>query len=244
MMAAGPWPGDLVPGFPARLKRLLVILLLAGLARAGDGTMETTGLIQLPAPARTGSAALEELLERRRSVRGFAPRPLSLAEVGQLAWAAQGVTHRDGLRTAPSAGALYPLELYVVAGAVEGLAPGVYGYVPAGHGLGLVSAGDPRQPLATAAFGQAWVAGAPVIFVLAGEYERTTRKYAERGRRYVHLEAGHAAQNLLLQAVALGLAGVVVGAFDDAAVASVLGLPAEVQPLGLLPVGRQQEAGR
>lgn len=223
---------------------VLLVMLLGGNATASERMRETTELIRLPDPAHSGAASLEDLLARRRSVRDFAARPLALAEVAQLAWAAQGVTHGDGLRTAPSAGALYPLELYVVAGAVEGLEPGVYRYLPAGHHLELASAGDRRRPLATAAFGQGWVGGAPAIFVFAGVYERTTWKYAERGRRYVHMEVGHAAQNLFLQAVALGLAGVVVGAFDDAAVASVLHLPEGVQPLSLLPVGRQQEAGR
>jgi SagB-type dehydrogenase family enzyme len=239
---SGSW--RLAPGIRGAGGLLLLVLLQMGPAAAGDGEREMTGFIQLPAPARSGGPPLEELLERRRSVRDFAARPLTLAAAAQLAWAAQGVTHRDGLRTAPSAGALYPLELYIVAGAVEGLEPGIYRYLPAGHRLARVAAGDRRQPLSAAALGQAWVADAPAIFVLAAVYERTTGKYAGRGRRYVHMEAGHAAQNLFLQAGALGLSTVVVGAFDDPAVASVLHLPHGVTPLGILPVGTQREAGR
>lgn len=222
---------------------LLVMLLQMAFATAGNRVTETTELIQLPAPVRSGGIPLGELLERRRSVRAFAARPLTLDEAAQLAWAAQGVTHRDGLRTAPSAGALYPLELYLVAGAVEGLESGIYRYLPAGHSLELTSAGDRRLPLSKAAFGQTWVAEASAIFVFGAVYERTTRKYGKRGRRYVHMEVGHAAQNLFLQAVSLGLSTVVVGAFDDAEVASVLRLPPGVQPLSILPVGRMRAFG-
>lgn len=205
------------------------------------GKMQT---IELPPPAFSDTAPFEALLAGRHSVREFATRGLALADVARLAWAAQGITHGDGLRTAPSAGALYPLELLVVTGAVEGLEPGVYRYEPAGHRLERTATGDRRRQLAAAAFGQAWIAGAPAVFVFAAVYERTTRKYAERGRRYVHMEVGHAAQNLFLQAGSLGLGTVVVGAFDDAGVAAVLSLPAGWEPLSLMPVGHDRSPGR
>jgi SagB-type dehydrogenase family enzyme len=183
--------------------------------------------------------SLEGLLNQRRSVRDFADLPLGLAEVGQLAWAAQGETHGDGLRTAPSAGALYPLELYVVAGAVDGLEPGVYRYRPQAHSLEATGEGDRRSALARAALGQSWLSEAAAVFVFAAVYERTAWKYGTRAERYVHMEVGHAGQNLFLQAEAQGLGTVVVGAFDDAEVARVVGLPPDQRPLSLMPVGKK-----
>ena len=194
--------------------------------------------IQLPEPASAGDRSLEELLQQRRSVRDYPDAALPLADISQLLWAAQGITHPAGLRTAPSAGALYPLELYVVAGNVAGLAAGVYHYRADGHRLTRMHGGDQRKPLAQAALEQTWVGGAAAVVVIAAVYDRTTRKYGQRGVRYVHMEVGHAAENLFLQAEALGLATVVVGAFRDDEVAGVLQLPADVRPLALMPVGR------
>jgi SagB-type dehydrogenase family enzyme len=171
-------------------------------------------------------------------VREFASAPLRLDDLAQLVWAAQGQTARSGLRTAPSAGALYPLELFVVAGNVQDLAAGVYRYQPSPHRLALVAEGDRRQRLVEAALGQRWIGEAPAILVIAGVERRTTVKYGARGMRYVHMEAGHAAQNALLQAVALGLGATVVGAFSDAEVRTVTALRPDEQPLYLIPVGR------
>jgi len=170
-------------------------------------------------------------------MREYSAAPLPLAHAAQLAWAAQGVTDPRGLRAAPSAGALYPLELYLVAGEVEGLEAGVYRYMPARHALERSGGGDRRARLGRAALGQDWLAEAPAVFVIAAVYERTAVKYGSRAERYVDMEAGHAGQNLFLQAVALGLGTVVVGAFRDEEVAAVLELPAGVKPLGLMPVG-------
>ena len=197
--------------------------------------------IALPTPQVSGDQPLERLLAHRRSVREFTAVALTLAEAGQLAWAAQGETHPEGKRTAPSAGALYPLELFLVAGDVKGLDPGVYHYHPKGHRLQQIDGGERRQPLARAALEQIWIREAPAVYVFGAVYHRTTGKYGERGRRYVHIEVGHAAENLILQAEALGLGSVVVGAFDDAAVASTLALPRDVKPLSILPVGRQRK---
>ena len=195
------------------------------------------GIIALPEPETSGETPLETLLQQRRSVREYGEAALELAAIGQLLWAAQGITDPQGLRTAPSAGALYPLELYVVAGNVEGLTPGVYHYQPDRHALQQTSTGDQRRLLAHAAHGQSWVRTAAAVLVITAVYERTTGKYADRGIRYVHMEVGHAAQNLFLQAEALGLAAVVVGAFEDDAVATALDLATDEQPLMLLPVG-------
>ena len=195
--------------------------------------------VALPEPSVTGSNSLEQLLAQRRSIRDYQTATLKLAEIGQLLWAAQGITHLQGLRTAPSAGALYPLELYVVTGRIEGLAQGVYHYDPGHHQLIKTSDGDLRDALTRAASSQGWIKPAPAIIVFTADYERTTRKYGKRGIRYVHIEVGHAAQNLFLQSESLGLATVVVGAFNDDEVARVLRLPADIQPLLLMPVGRK-----
>jgi SagB-type dehydrogenase family enzyme len=195
--------------------------------------------IRLSAPRSSGSVSVESALERRRSLREFARVSLGLPELAQLLWAAQGVTSPDGLRTAPSAGALYPLEVYVVAGNVTDLAAGVYRYVPADHGLVRVAPGDRRKALAAAALGQDWLASAPAALVIAAVYERTARKYRTRAERYVHFEAGCAAENVALQAVAMGLGTVVGGAFEDGEVAKAAGLRVDERPLAILPVGRR-----
>jgi len=198
------------------------------------------GVIELPGPKTVGTMSVEEAILRRRSIRNYANKPLSLEDISQLVWAAQGITDAgQGFRSAPSAGALYPLEIYVVVGAngVTGLADGVYRYDPEGHRLEGILMGDLRSRLADAALGQSPVREAPVCIVIAAVYERTTTKYGERGIRYVHIEAGHVGQNLYLQAVARGLGMVVIGAFQDDLVQSVLSLPAEQKPLYIIPVG-------
>jgi len=171
-------------------------------------------------------------------MRIFAAGSIALAELGQLLWAAQGVTHAEGGRTAPSAGATYPLELYAIAGAVEGLAPGIFRYDPRRHDLHQVAAGDRRRDLAAAALSQSLIAEAAAIVVIAAVFRRTTGKYGLRGERYVQIEVGHAGENFCLQAVALGLGSTVVGAFEDEAVKAVIGADQPGEPLCLLPVGR------
>jgi len=194
--------------------------------------------ISLPAPKHSGTVSVEETLLKRRSVRQYKNQALTLAELAQLLWAAQGTTNEAGRRTAPSAGALYPLELYAVVGNVKDLAPGIYKYVTREHQLRQVAAGDKRAELAAAALGQQQIAQGPVSFVFSGVYARTAGRYKERAVRYVHMEAGHAAQNICLQAVALGLSSVVMGAFEDARVKSVVGMPDEEAALYLVTVGK------
>lgn len=219
---------------PAGARRLgtvaLPVLVLSSMHALAD-------VVALPSPRLDSGFAVERALAERRSVREFGSRALALGELAQLLWAAQGVTHRDGRRTAPSAGALYPLELYVIAGSVRDLAPGVYQYLPARHALKQLAAGDVRGQLCAAALAQECVAAGAVVVVFTAVERRTTRKYGERGVRYVHIEVGHAAQNLALTAAALGLGSVTVGAFDDAAVARLLNLPKGEAPLYLMPVG-------
>ena len=202
--------------------------------------------VSLPAPREQSDISVEDAIASRRSQRTYDDRPLNRGELGQLCWATQGVTDpTDGHRAAPSAGALYPLELYVVLGSpgVEGFDPGVYRYRPEGHELGGGRSGDRRSELREATLGQEFVDDAPVDIVICGVDERTTRKYGERGRqRFVPMEAGHAGENLALQAEALGLGTVSVGAFDDERVREVLAVPSTQRPLYIFPVGTRAGA--
>ncbi len=219
----------------------LWIVLAVLFAAAGDlpahrletGKMNVPeqSVIKLPAPSERGRISLEEALEKRRSVRSFSSRKITADELSQLLWATQGKTRAGGGRTAPSAGALYPLEIYAVT------EEGIFQYRSGDHSLVRRSEGDARGDLAGAALGQDCVRTAPVVFVIAGVSARTERKYGARAERYVKMEAGHAGQNLLLQAVSLGLGAVPVGAFRDDEVRRVLGLPPDQEPLYLIPVG-------
>lgn len=204
-----------------------------GEAKAPDGMQK----IKFTEPRRSSGAALESCIQQRRSVRGFRDQALAEDELSQLMWSAQGVTGAEGMRAAPSAGALYPLGLYVAVGKVAALAPGAYHYLPRRHELLLVAPGDRREELAAAALGQEWIATAPAVVCIAAAFERTAIKYGKRGYGYVYIEAGHAAQSLMLQAVALGLATTVVGTFSDDEVKQLLHLGAEETPLCLIPVG-------
>lgn len=200
---------------------------------------QTNATIPLPTPRLDSQYSVESVLQGRRSVRAFGHEPLALADVAQLLWAAQGVTSADGLRTAPSAGALYPLELYLAVGNVNGIAAGVYKYLPDIQRLKPWAEGDHRHDLADAALDQDFVKRGAAVLVFAATPARTTGKYGERGVRYIHIEIGHAAQNVLLQAGALKLSAVVVGAFDDRSVERALQLPQSEQALYLMPIGRR-----
>ena len=195
--------------------------------------------VSLPEPQLDGEVSLEQSLLERRSTRSYTSDPLALEEVSQLLWAAQGITNAAGHRTAPSAGGLYPLELYLVVGNVENLEPGVYNYLPEKHELVLLAEGDIRIDLARAALSQTSVKDGAISIVVTAIYERTTGKYGERGIMYVHIEVGHAAQNLCLQATAMGLGLVTVGAFHDEQVVEVLDLPDDEKPIYIIPVGRK-----
>jgi SagB-type dehydrogenase family enzyme len=187
--------------------------------------------IQLPKPVLIGDISVEEALSKRKSVRIFSTKAVGLSELSQILWAAQGVTRDWGSRTAPSAGALYPLELFVV------LSEGVFQYAPAKHQLLCLSRQDVIKALSKAALGQRCISEAPAIIVIAAVYERIEIKYGARAERYVKMEAGHAAQNILLQVLPLGMGAVPVGAFHDDQAIKVLGLPSGYTPLYLIPVG-------
>jgi SagB-type dehydrogenase family enzyme len=194
--------------------------------------------IKLPKPRMKGGVSIEEALRRRRSTRNFPRQPVTLEEISQILWAAQGVTGAFNERTAPSAGGTFPLEMYLVAGLVDGLAAGVYKYRFRAHELSPVAEGDRRADLADAALAQDCVRRCAAAVVLSAVYQRTIDEYGERAVRYVHMEVGHVGQNVHLQAGALGLGTVMVGAFDDDAVSRVLGLPKEEEPVYIMPVGR------
>ena len=206
-----------LPGFPTGLQEVTAS------PRAEE--------IALAAPRLKGAMSLEETLAARRSVREFTEEKLTPEEISQLLWAAQGITAAWGGRTAPSAGALYPLEVYVAT------ADGLYHYVPQGHKAIVQSKADLRGALWRAGLSQNAIREAPAVFVITAVYARTAKKYGGRAERYVKLEAGHAAQNLLLQAVALDLGGVPIGAFYDDQVQSALSLPSDYEPLYLVPIG-------
>lgn len=188
-------------------------------------------IITLPEPDTEGSLPLEKMLTQRRSRREFLPTELLPEQIGQLCWAAQGQTSRQKYRTAPSAGATYPLDLFAVS-------PDGLGRYLVGRGaLEQISSADLRTKLAAAAWNQGFIAAAPLTLVFAAKFARTTQRYGERGLRYVYMEAGHAAQNVHLQAEVLGLGSVAVGAFDDDAVSAVLLLPGELEPIYMVVVG-------
>ncbi len=214
------------------------IIVVPGCALIGSPAMaDAGGVVDLPAPRERSDTSVEQALKTRRSTRTFGPAALTLEELSQLLWAAQGIRAAP-FRTAPSAGALYPLEVYVAVGDVESLEAGVYRYDSAKHVLRNVKGGDVRKSLANAAHWQKWIAGGAAVLVISAVYDRTTKKYGERGIRYAHMEAGHAAQNVYLQARALALGTVVVGAFRDGRVRRLLRMQDDEQPLSIMPVGR------
>lgn len=219
------------------LPLLIVAMLIAGCGTTGGGDTPdsgdvVTGRIDLPPPDTSGGGTLTDALARRRSMRDFQPVPLDLQQVSQLMWAAQGVTSSTGQRTAPSAGALYPLELYLAT------TDGTFRYDPHSHQLEALGNDDVRRDLYRAALDQEAVRQAAAVFIVTAVYSRTEQKYGDRAERYVKLEAGHAAQNLLLQAVSLELGAVPIGAFRDDDVQDVLALPDDREPLYLIAVAK------
>jgi SagB-type dehydrogenase family enzyme len=193
--------------------------------------------IKLPQPIYDSNTSIEETLLARRSIRSYRQAHLSLSDISQLLWAAQGITHPGGYRTAPSAGALYPLELYLLAGNINDFPPGLYKYIPDDHMILQMYSGDRRAELSQAALNQEAIMDAPAIIIISAVYKRTTIKYGERGIQYVHMEVGHTAQNIYLQAASLGLGTVFIGAFDNMQVKNALDMMEAEEPLGIMPVG-------
>ncbi len=227
----------------AMKKRLLVVPtlgLVILISFLGSDTMAAE--IALPSPSYKGSVSVEEALKARRTHRSFQSRPLTLKQFSQILWGAYGVTaqkYGSFLKTAPSAGALYPLDIYGVVGqkGVEILAPGVYHFRPENHAIELVKQGDLRAEVARQALQQMWMAKAPLMLVITGEYNRSSIKYGLRGATYTHIEAGHVGQNVFLQAEAIGLRAGIVGAFNNQQIIRAMGLSTSHDPLLIMPVG-------
>jgi len=203
--------------------------------------------ILLPSPNVSGDVSIEEVLNARRSVRQYADSSLSINEISQLLWAAYGVTKsyesptslRGGLKTSPSAGALYPLELYLVAWNIDQLENGIYKYFSEDHSLKLVMSGDKRDELSTAAWDQSWLKDAAGAIVYSAVFSRTTDKYGERGKdRYVCMDVGHSAQNVYLQGVALRIGTCAIGAFNDNKLKELINMPEDETPLYIMPIGK------
>ena len=195
--------------------------------------------IVLPQPQIKSPVSVEETILKRRSVREYKYEPLNLEEISQLLWAGQGITDFEkGFRTAPSAGAFYPLEVYIT-GDIQEVAKGLYKYNPENHSIIKISDKDLREKLSEAAYGQDCIREAPVDIIITGTYERTAVKYGEeKATRYTHMEAGHAAQNIYLQAESLNLGTVAVGGFEIEKIKKVLNLPNNEEPLYIMPVGK------
>lgn len=194
--------------------------------------------IELPAPTYSSQISIEEALKSRRSVRQYKHQAITLRQISQLLWAAQGISSDTGCRTAPSAGALYPLEVYLIARNVKNLSSGIYHYEPKKHVLKKLKEGDISLQLTQAAMGQQAVKSGAANIVITAVFSRTVKKYGKLGKRFVFMEAGHAAQNIYLQTVSLNLATVSIGAFDAAQVRQSMGIIDE-EPLYLLPVGEK-----
>ncbi len=203
-------------------------------------TFKTTEAMNLPNPVTDGAMSLEKALTLRRSIRSYTEEPLNIKEISQLLWSAQGVTNERGFRTAPSAGATFPLEMYLVVNFSDDLEPGVYHYNPDDHSIKLIREGSFGDDLARASHGQSMLRDASIVLVFGAVFERTTDRYGERGIRYVYNEIGHASQNVHLQAAALDLGTVVIGAYVDEEAESILDLGDEVNVLYMMPVANIQ----
>ena len=222
-------------------RRIVPSLVAATLIAAAAPFVPAAGAqtVALPRPDVAGSVTLERAIAQRRSVREYAPGPLTLAEVSQLAWVAQGITSPDGKRATPSARAVYPLQVRLVANDVTGLAAGIYRYEPKEHALAFAYAG-PRDSVAAAARGQASVAHAAAIVAVVGDSALAAAKFRGNAERWLGMEAGFVVQDVYLEATALGLGTVMVGGFDEAAANRALGLPPGWKTLALMPVGRRK----
>jgi SagB-type dehydrogenase family enzyme len=211
---------------------------MAGTADGTNGRRERQ--MNLPKPRLTGDVSVEQAIKHRRTIRSYLSKSLTLEQLSQIFWAAQGITEDRGYkRSAPSGGALYPMDIYAIVGdnGVQGLKAGIYHYDPHNHSAVLIVEGDFRKDVARTALSQMWMASAPLNLVITSEYRRITRKYGARGERYAMIEAGHIGQNIFLQAEALGLRAGIVGAFHDDDIIRVMNIARSHEPLIILPVG-------
>jgi SagB-type dehydrogenase family enzyme len=196
--------------------------------------------MNLPKPKIKGDISLEGAIRSRRTIRSFKEDRLTIEQFSQILWAGQGITEERGYkRSAPSGGALYPMDIYAVIGknGVAGITPGIYHYEPNQHTVSIITEGDLLHDVARAALSQMWMATASINLVITAEYNRICSKYGERGVRYAVIEAGHISQNIFLQAEAIGLGAGIVGAFYDETIVQVMKIPISHEPLLIMPVG-------
>ncbi len=218
-------------------KKILIIIFLIFFSLNGYCAPKT---ISLPEPHLKGNISVEEAMFLRRSIRNFVDKPLSLQELSQLLWSASGITNESGFRTAPSAGATFPLNTYVVIGNVEGIDDGIYFYYPNVNGLALKQSGDKRKDIADSCLFQKFISKAGISIVITVTYSRVLEHYPDKGKIFAHMEAGHAGQNIYLQAVSLDLGTVAIGAFRDNEIKNIMDLPEGEEPLYIFPVGRMR----
>jgi SagB-type dehydrogenase family enzyme len=235
------------------MKKLALIASIAGLAALMTAILAlsevtsptaSTGSISLPEPRTDGGISMEKALLERRSIRSFTSEPLTLAEISQLCWAAQGVTDDKGHRTSPSAMATYPLELYLLAGNVTGLPDGVYHYSPQGHNLTVISNEDVISELFNTSMAgkEDWRKSAPAVFIVTGVFDRINKIPGQDLSRFVYVEAGTASENLLLEVVSLDLASTYTAGFDENKTEEYLRLASGEMPIAIIPVGHKAEA--
>jgi len=246
------------------MKLSSIVIILVGFAIAGEGFSQESNpeqaakkpeskIIQLPDPSFKSETSIEEALNARQSVRAYSAESLSLTEISQMLWAAQGITRKKdtpsskwnekyewqgGNRTAPSAGGLYPMELYLLAGNVEGLDQGVYKYIVKSHSLIKVIDGDKRADVREVSLKQKAITEGAAVIVMAAVYERTSIKYGARSEKYIFTEVGHIGQNIYLQGASLGIGTVMIGAYKDDDLKRVLNLPDDEKPMAVMPIGK------
>jgi len=214
---------------------LILLSLLAAYAVNFKNTAPNIK-IELPLPRYSSKTSVEYAIKQRRSIREYKPEAITLADLSQLLWAAQGITSQKGFRSSPSAGALYPLQIYIVVGNLVDLPKGVYRYLSENHTLESLTDKDIRKELAKASYDQSYIQNSSVDIIIAANYKKTTKKYGKRGKRFVYMEAGHVAENIYLQCVSLGLGTVSVGGFQDKKIKSILKINDD--PLYIMPVGK------
>jgi SagB-type dehydrogenase family enzyme len=230
----------IVPAFVVAAMLLAATAALAQTSAAPPAAPASARIVALPTPDLAGKVTLEQAIAQRRSVREYAPGALTLAEVTQLMWVAQGITSPDGKRATPSARAVYPLQVWLVANEVTGLPAGIYRYEPKEHALALVAAGPQRDSVAAAARGQAAIQHAAAVVAVIGDSALAATKFRGNADRWLGMEAGFVVQDVYLEATALGLGTVMVGGFDETAVRRALGVPPGWEALALMPVGRRK----
>jgi len=218
----------------------IIMILYLPYNKGREEVLMETKEYKLSEPVKKGNMSIEEAIAGRRSVRSYSEGKIEEKDLSQLLWAAQGITDEaEGLRTAPSAGALYPLEIYVAAATVEGIEAGLYKYNPLNHSLILKKYGDLREDIYNVSLSQASIKDAAAIVIYCAVFDKTSSRYGDRSQQYVYLEAGHSAQNVYLQAESLNLGTVAIGAFNDKDIRRVLELPDEEYPVYLMPVGKK-----